>query len=592
MYSHLLARTISCGAITQEQVGETVSLLGWVKRRRDHGNLIFIDLRDRSGIIQVVCSPEYNKGAHAAAEQVRSEYVLAITGIVVVRDTALINPELPTGHFEVQAHSVTVLSESQPLPFMLDTAEQVDEELRLKYRYLDLRREQLQSRLITRSKAVFAMREFLNREQFYEIETPILTKNTPEGAREFIVPSRIWPTNFFALPQSPQLYKQLLMAGGFEKYFQIARCFRDEDLRADRQPEFTQLDIELSFVTEENIQVLIENLLSYVLKHIFGQAIKIPFNRMSYRDAFDHYGSDKPDLRYNLKITNITEAFQDTQLQFLRSVIDRKGAVGCFVVSQNSFSRSELDGLVGAAQQMGAQGLLWIRVGENNALEAPIAKFLPTDFVERLKKLGVIVTPGDTIFAIAGVYREAWVQLGRLRNHIAHQIKIVPADALEFLWVTDFPLLEHDPLTNKWQAMHHPFTAPQAGWEHQQSPGDIMARAYDIVLNGVEIGGGSIRIHDVKTQQKIFEFLGLSHEQTHRKFGFLLEAQTYGFPPHGGIALGLDRLFMLLMGAQSIRDVIAFPKTARGYDPLMESPTPVESAQLRDYGLKIASKTA
>jgi aspartyl-tRNA synthetase len=582
------SRTTGCGLINESNLGSTVTLAGWVQRRRDHGGLTFIDLRDRSGMVQLVFSSEINKQAHEKAHELRSEFVLNITGTVIKRADGTINNELATGAFEIQVTSLDILNRAKPLPFNLDDT-QIDEELRLKYRYLDLRKPQMQKNLSVRNALIFAMREFLHHEGFYDIETPILTKDTPEGARGFLVPSRIKAGSFYALSQSPQLYKQLLMAAGFERYYQIARCFRDEDLRADRQPEFTQLDLEMSFIGEREVQSVIEQLIAYTLKKVFSIELQLPLKRMTYDEAFNTYGSDKPDTRYELKINDITADFADTQLSFLRSILQASGKIGCLYLKQARFSRSELDNWVAKAQQLGAKGMLWIKAGENRQLESPVAKFLPTDFIDRLEKTCSGFDQGDVVFIIAGSYEESWELLGRLRCLVAKELGMIPEGLLDFLWITDFPMFEFNAETKSWVAKHHPFTAPQAGWE-EKNQRDIKARAYDIVLNGVELGGGSIRIHDPERQAKVFEMLGMTPEQAENKFGFLLEAQQLGFPPHGGLAIGIDRFVMLLANQPSIREVIAFPKTARGHDPMMDAPTPVEDKRLREYGLKLLPK--
>ncbi len=579
-------RTISCGLVNKDLLGKTIDLVGWVNRRRDHGGLIFIDLRDRSGIMQVVFNPDFSLQAHKIAHELRSEYVISVQGVVVNRTPETVNSDLPTGKWELQVQKITILNRAKTLPFSLQEAGNVDEEMRLRYRYLDLRRHEMLEKLALRSKITFDMREFLINEGFYEIETPILTKNTPEGAREFLVPSRIAGA-FYALPQSPQLYKQLLMAAGVERYFQLARCFRDEDLRADRQTEFTQLDIEMSFVKEGDVCDLTERMLHHLWKKVFNIDLP-PFERMAYDKAFSLYGSDKPDIRFDLPIINCSELFNDTQLKFVRSVLDSDGKVGALHVSDHQFTRSELDGMVGTAQQMGAKGLLWIRY-KDGATESPVAKFLPDDFVQRTKKIIPNFSDNSTLFIIAGPYQEAWTLLGRLRLILGKQLNMIPENEFKFLWITDFPLFEYDKDGKRWDAVHHPFTSPVEGWENQE-PGEMRARAYDIVLNGVELGGGSIRIHDAQTQYKVFELLGLDKDQAHEQFGFLLEAQELGFPPHGGIALGLDRLIMLMTNSASIREVIAFPKTARGYDPMMSAPSKVENEKLKEYQLKFIPK--
>ena len=578
-------RTTYCGLISISHLDANVDLCGWVARRRDHGGLIFIDLRDRSGIVQLVFNPDFSREAHTLAHSLRSEFVIAISGKVVKRTAETINKELQTGAFEIHVQKLTVLNKAKILPFILDEADHVDEELRLKYRYLDLRRSQMREKIELRNNVIFAMRELLQKEGFLEIETPVLTKNTGEGSREFIVPSRIHHGNVYALPQSPQLYKQILMAAGMDKYFQVARCFRDEDLRADRQPEFTQLDLEMSFIEERDIQGVIERMLAYVWKKIFKKDLEIPFARMTYYHAFSYYGSDKPDLRFGLLIHDITSLFENTELKFLRSVLEKQGKIGALHVENYEFTRSELDGLVNKAQQLGAKGLLWIRF-KDNEVDSPVAKFLPSDFFEQAKKIFPSLTQQSTLFINAGPYKEAWTLLGRLRLEIANLLKLIPHDKFNFSWVTDFPLFEYNAETKKWQSVNHPFTSPQADWEDKQ-PDQMKARAYDIILNGLELGGGSIRIHDATIQQKIFDILGLSKEQAQQQFGFLLEAQELGFPPHGGAALGLDRLIMLMTGSSSIREVIAFPKTARGNDPMMEAPSVIEPDKFKDYGLAL-----
>lgn len=582
-------RTTGCGLVRETYLNQKICLAGWVHRRRDHGGLIFIDLRDRTGLMQLVFNPEYCQDVHEVAHALRSEYVISVTGTVVERSAETINKEISTGGWELHVDGLVVLNTSKALPFSIETADSVDEELRLKYRYLDLRRSDMHANLALRHKVIYAMREFLNDEQFYEIETPILTKNTPEGAREFLVPSRrIHTGSFYALPQSPQLYKQILMCAGIEKYFQVARCFRDEDLRADRQPEFTQFDIELSFIEEKDIQSLIERLLQYVFFKVFKKNISIPFKRMTYDQAFSLYGSDKPDLRYGLPITDFTGAFHDTELKFLRDIIDKGQKIGGIHVGGHSFTHSELNRWVDKAQKLGAKGLLWIDLESPETISSPVSKFLPADFFVRVQGLCKDIHNGSVLFLVAGDYESSWEILGRLRQELAKELHMVPQGELNFSWVTEFPLLEYDAKDKTWNAKHHPFTSPAADWE-KQPLADIKARAYDIVLNGIELGGGSIRIHDRNVQEKVFTLLGLSKEDVESKFGFLLEAQELGFPPHGGIALGLDRFIMLLTESSSIREVIAFPKTASGHDPMMDCPTPVEEKKLQEYGIKIMS---
>lgn len=580
-------RTTGCGLVNKQYLNKQICLSGWVHRRRDHGGLIFIDLRDRSGLMQLVCNPEFSQQVHEVAHKVRSEYVISVCGKVVNRAPETINKEIPTGKWELHVENMVILNSAKMLPFSIENSDTIDEELRLKYRYLDLRRPEMQNNFALRHKVIFAMREFLNKEQFYEIETPILTKNTPEGAREFLVPSRIHPGSFYALPQSPQLYKQILMCGGMEKYFQIARCFRDEDLRADRQPEFTQLDVEMSFTNEHDVQSLIERLLKYIFEKVLDKNLPIPFKRLTYDEAFAAYGSDKPDLRYNLKINDFSELFADTELKFLRDALSRGEKIGGIHVSGHKFTHSELNRWVDKAQKLGAKGLLWIDLESPDNISSPVSKFLPKDFFARAVQACDTIVNGSVLFIVAGQYEVAWEILGRLRQELAKELNIIPQNELNFSWVTDFPLLEYDAKDKRWNAKHHPFTSPNQGWENQELA-DIKARAYDVVLNGIELGGGSIRIHDRHVQEKVFKLLGLSAQEVEAKFGFLLEAQELGFPPHGGIALGLDRFIMLLTNSTSIREVIAFPKTARGYDPMMESPTLVEEKHLKEYGLKLA----
>jgi aspartyl-tRNA synthetase len=578
-------RTIMCGHVDSSFVGKTISIAGWVRRRRDHGGLIFVDVVDRAGWVQVVFNPAIEKEVHRIAQSLRSQDVIAVVGDVYARETHNVNQELATGAIEIHASTLFVYNRVKSLPFSVEEAGAVDEELRLKYRYLDMRSPQFFERLALRNDIEYAMREFFHKEGFIDVATPILTKNTPEGAREFVVPVRAQPGKFYALPQSPQLYKQLLMAGGIDRYYQIARCFRDEASRADRQVEFTQLDIEMSFVDEQDIQDMIERMLAVVFKRVFNKELAIPFARMPYDHAIALYGSDKPDVRFDMHIHDCTTLFDGLGIKFLDTVCAAGGKVGALYVS-HVFSRSELTHLEQKMKEFGATGLLWIKVGET--LESPIAKLLPTGFRERLvQHLGLHT--GDTVLLVAGEYYDTWTLLGRLRTELADRLNLYDKNERAFLWVTQFPLFAYDKETQSFVSMHHPFTQPEPGWESLKKE-CIKARAYDLVLNGVELGGGSIRIHSDELQAKVFDMLGISASEAQQRFGFLLEAQTLGFPPHGGIALGLDRFIMLLAGCESIRDVIAFPKTARGYDPLMNAPTLLSDDELAEYSLAIKKK--
>ncbi len=580
-------RTIVCGKVHAGLVGQKVVVAGWVHRRRDHGGVIFIDLRDRSGLVQLICNPSFTTALYMEhAQKLRSEFVIMAYGSVVKRDEEAINTKLETGAVEIYVEKLDILATSKPLPFQLDEAESVDEDLRLRYRYLDLRRPEMHQKIKMRHDVIFAIRQFLNNKEFYEIETPILSKSTPEGARDFLVPSRLSPGFFYALPQSPQVYKQLLMASGMERYFQIARCFRDEDLRANRQPEFTQLDIEMSFISEKDVQNLSEALMKHLWKQFLSVDLPDVFPRYSYDEVFGKYGSDKPDMRFDLLINDFTTLFESSSLSFIQKTIQAGGKVGGLVVKHKSFTRSELEWWVSfVTKSLGAQGLLYVRFDEQGKADSPVAKFLPEDFFDQAKKIYKDLTVHDTIFLAAGKFEEAWGVLGKVRIELGKKLQLIDTSLWKMFWVTDFPMFEWDAEGKKWQAMHHPFTSPEKGWE-QKERADVRARAYDLVCNGEELGGGSIRIFDAETQSKVFEVLGMDKEVAAYKFGFLLQAQDFGFPPHGGLAFGIDRLIMLFTGTESIREVIPFPKNQRGICPLMDTPSSVDEIQLKELQIK------
>lgn len=582
----LFKRSVYCGEVNESHLDKEIFLAGWVRNRRDHGGLIFIDLYDRSGLMQLVFNPDINKESHENAHSLRSEYVISVRGTVIRRSDESINPKMATGEFELVVKQLSIVNKSQPLPFQLEEADKVDEELRLKYRYIDLRRAPMQSILKLRHDVNRTIRDRLNIHDFYEVETPVFSKSTPEGARDFLVPSRLHPGTFYALPQSPQIYKQLLMASGLDKYYQIARCFRDEDFRANRQPEFTQLDIEMSFVQEQDVQNICEDILQAVWHAVFNKELSLPLPRMTYDEAISRYGSDKPDTRFALEINDITPLFAHTELGFLKATLDKGGKAGCLVVKDHTFTRSELQNWVDTAMtDMGAKGLLYIRFNEDGSADSPVSKFLPDDCFVQLRELIPTITTKDTLLIVADRYDNAWHILGRLRMALGKSLNLIDEKAHNLLWITDFPMFEWGEQEKRWFAKHHPFTQPKKGWEGLE-PKDIRAKAYDIVYNGEELGGGSIRIHDADEQEKIFELLGMSKEEAYDQFGFLLDAQKRGYPPHGGIALGIDRLIMLLANVSSIRDVIAFPKTQSGACPLFESPSAVDKKQLTELHLK------
>ncbi len=583
-----LKRTHRCGLLTSAEVGREVILMGWVNTRRDHGGLIFVDLRDRSGIIQLVFSPETAKEYFAKAEKVRGEYVLAVVGEVRRRDEDKINPNLTTGAIEVYVAELRVLNRAKTPPFYIEENVEVDENIRLRYRYLDLRRPDMQQAMILRHKAAKAARDFLDRDGFLEIETPMLTKSTPEGARDYLVPSRVNPGKFYALPQSPQIFKQILMVAGMEKYFQVVRCFRDEDLRADRQPEFTQIDLEMSFVDVDDVLSLMEEMIAHTFKEAAGIEIEKPFPRLTYKEAMDRYGSDKPDLRFGLELQDFTEMVARSDFKVFAGVAAGGGQVkGINAKGCAHFSRKEIDDLTQFAAIYGAKGLAYIVVTEEG-LKSPILKFFKEDEIKAmLDKFGA--EPGDLLFFVADTPAVVAAALGALRVELAKKKGLINPDEFKFVWVLEFPLLEFDQEERRWVAIHHPFTAPMdedlALMENE--PGKVRAKAYDMVLNGVELGGGSIRIHRRDIQDKMFALLGMSPEESSEKFGFLLDAFEYGAPPHGGIAFGLDRMVMLMAKKDTIRDVIAFPKTQSATDLMTQAPSDVTPRQLRELHIKL-----
>ena len=583
-------RTIYCGQMRPEHIGKEIVLCGWVHRRRDHGGLVFVDLRDREGIAQVVFSPDSFPDAHEKADALRAEYVLSVRGTVRRRPEGTENRNLPTGAVEVVASSIAILNESKPIPFALEDDTDVAENVRLRYRYLDHRRPSVQKAFHQRSLLARSTRDYFFENGFLEVETPVLTKSTPEGARDYLVPSRVSPGMFFALPQSPQLFKQILMIAGYDRYAQIVKCFRDEDLRADRQPEFTQIDVEMSFIDREDLFQMMEGLMARVFRDVLGVDVPLPFPRMGYREAMDRFGADKPDTRFGLEITDYTNELGDTGFRVFADIVGKGGVIrGITVPGAGVASRSELAALEEVAKVGGARGLSWWKVSESG-LASPIAKHFRSDQLEALlARSGA--RPGDLILVVADEYLIACDSLARLRLHIGEKAGLIDRSRHVFLWVTDFPLLEWDPEERRYVAMHHPFTAPldEDLPLLDTDPGKARAKAYDLVLNGAEIGGGSIRIHRRDVQSKMFELLSIGPEEASRKFGFLLEALEYGAPPHGGIAFGLDRLAMILTGAKSLRDVIAFPKTQKATCLMTDAPSPVDPKQLRELHIRVTA---
>ena len=585
-------RSCGCGEVKDNDSGKVLTLAGWVQRRRDHGGLIFIDLRDRTGLVQLVFSPQYGEEAFHKAEDVRNEYVVAVVGKVRERSEETINPHMKTGRLEVVVSEMRVLNKAKTPPFYIEDGVDVDENVRLRYRYLDLRRPEMQRNLIMRHKITHEMREFLDERGFLEIETPMLTKSTPEGARDYLVPSRVNPGKFYALPQSPQLFKQLLMVSGFERYFQVARCFRDEDLRADRQPEFTQLDMEVSFEDQDFILDLVEHMMQRVFKNVLDVDIQIPFQRITWTDAMNLYGSDKPDLRFDMHFYDISDLLRDTGFKVFRNVLDNGGVVKAINVKGDAkIPRRELDGLVEYVGHYGAKGLAWIGFNEDGTLKCQITKFLGEDKIREIGRF-CEAEKGDLILIIADKTKVVAQALGELRLEMGRRMNLIDPNEFCFRWVVDFPMFEYSEEEKRYVAEHHPFTAPRD--EDVQylltNPEKVYAKAYDMVLNGVEAGGGSLRIYQEDLQEKVFQAIGISKEEAEEKFGFLLKAFQYGAPPHEGLAFGLDRLVMLMLHRESIRDVIAFPKTQSAIDQMSEAPNVVTDKQLDELHIKLVTK--
>ena len=584
-----LKRSHRCTEVSGANIGEQVTVMGWVQRRRNLGSLIFIDLRDRSGLLQIVFDePQVGAEGFAKAGTLRSEYVIAVEGIIQKRSAA-VNENLKTGDIEVIARSLRILSESETPPFPIEENSQTKDEIRLKYRYLDLRRPDIQRNLMLRSKVAYLMREFMAKEGFIEIETPVLTKSTPEGARDYLVPSRVHPGSFYALPQSPQLFKQLLMCSGYDRYFQITKCFRDEDLRADRQPEFTQADMELSFVDVDDVLDVNERLLQYVFKEAIGVDVQIPLQRMPWQEAMDRFGSDKPDTRFGMELQDVSQVVKGCEFGVFTTALENGGSVrGICVPGKGDMGRKQIDKLVDLAKTYGAKGLAYIQLKADGTVKSSFSKFFTEEGLQEL--IGAMGgKAGDLLLFAADKNKVVWDVLGALRLHMAKEMDLLDPNQYNFLWVTEFPLLEWSDEENRYKAMHHPFTMPmEEDWDKIDSdPGTVRAKAYDIVLNGTELGGGSVRIHQNDIQEKMFEVLGFTQEQAWDQFGFLLNAFRYGVPPHAGLAYGLDRMVMHMVQADSIRDVIAFPKVKDASDLMCEAPGMVDEKQLKELGLAI-----
>ena len=580
-------RTEYCGLITEAYIGQEITIKGWINRRRDLGGLIFIHLRDREGIMQIVFNQEKNAELFELAESMRHEYIIEATGTVVLREEDQVNPNIGTGTIELEVTEAAILAKAKTPPFTIDDDQPVADELRMKYRYMDLRKGRMMKNLKLRHQTTKAIRNYLDNEAFLDVETPYLTKSTPEGARDYVVPSRVYPGTFYALPQSPQLFKQLLMGAGVDRYYQVVRCFRDEDLRGDRQPEFTQVDLETSFMSAEEIQTLTEGMMQKVVKETLGQDIQVPFPRMSYDEAMGRFGSDKPDTRFGLELIDLQEFAQNTSFKVFQQALENGGQVkGLNLKAKaDNFSRKDMDGLTDYIKQYGAKGLAWVKVTEEG-LNGPVAKFFAEDSETLVAAMSA--EPGDLLMFVADKKEVVAQSLGELRLKFGREFKMIDESKLDFLWVVDWPLLEYDEDEKRYVALHHPFTRPKEDVQlMEEHPEQVRAQAYDIVLNGYEIGGGSLRINTREMQEKMFEALGFTPEEAEQQFGFLLGAFDHGFPPHGGLALGLDRLVMILAGETNIREVIAFPKNGKAFDPMTNAPSEVSDRQLNELSLRL-----
>ncbi|GGP13715.1 aspartate--tRNA ligase [Oceanobacillus neutriphilus] len=587
-----MTERVLSGHLTENEIEKEVRLKGWVQKRRDLGGLIFIDLRDKSGIMQIVFNPDYSQEALETAESIRSEYVIDVVGKLVLRDDATINPSIPTGTLEVLASSIKVLNKAKNPPFMIQDDVNISEDIRLKYRYLDLRRPGLQETFKLRHQTTQSIRNYLNKNEFLEMETPILTKSTPEGARDYLVPSRVHPGEFYALPQSPQLFKQLIMMSGFERYYQIARCFRDEDLRADRQPEFTQVDIETSFLTSDEIMTMTEEMMKEVVKEVKDVDITLPLQRMPYDEAMDRFGSDKPDTRFGLELIHVSDIVADSGFKVFKQAVENGGKVALLNVegAAGSYSRKDIDKLTEFVNVYGAKGLAWLKV-EEEEVKGPISKFLSDEEKSAITDKAKAKS-GDLLLFVADKSSVVYDSLGALRLKLGKDLGLINEEAFHFLWVTDWPLFEYDEELGRYFAAHHPFTSPIEADKEKllTDPMNVRANAYDLVLNGYELGGGSIRIHQTELQNKMFQALGFTEEEAREQFGFLLDALEYGAPPHGGVALGLDRIIMLLAGRSNLRDTILFPKTASASDLMTEAPSEVSGDQLQELSISLAKR--